>query len=103
MRIFLTFPYSSKVSELFSNKFLLNTYSINNSYILIYNTMLKTNQTDKTNKILLNNFVWSVCNSKPENSLEDAQEIAAMFDLTSAFENPDLFCEWFEQRFGEIK
>lgn len=96
MRIFLTFPYSSKISDLFSDKFLLSTYAVNSSYILIYTDV-------KNNKIPLNNFVWSVCNSQPENTLEDAQEIAAMFDLVAAFENPDLFCEWFEQRFGEVK
>lgn len=99
MRIFLTFPYSSKISDLFSNKFLLNTYAINNSYILIY-TSIKNN---KTNKKLLENIIWSTSIEQPDNTLEDAQEIAAMFDLTSAFENPDLFCEWFEERFGEVK
>ena len=99
MRIFLTFPYSSKIAELFSNKFILNTYAINNSYILLY-TSIKNN---KTNKKSIKSIVWSASNVHPENTLEDAQEIAAMFDLTSAFENPDLFCEWFEQRFGEVK
>jgi hypothetical protein len=98
MRIFLTFPYSSKIFDLFSNKFLLNTYAINNSYILIY-TSIKNN---KTNKKLLKNIIWSNSNVQPDSTLEDAQEIAAMFDLTSAFENPDLFCEWFEERFGEM-
>jgi len=100
MRICLVFPYSETIFELFSSKFLLNTYSKNDSYILIYNSMLRL--PNKKISEIYRIISWSTSKDIPTNTIEEAQEIVAMYDLIDALKNPDLFCEWFEQRFGEV-